>query len=236
MSMTQIEEEKFIKGAFQALIDRGVASEDMLTPSTVTDADIDRFEETFDVKLPSIFRTYLKAYCYDFTVICAPIPVDGMEYDELGSEKGLCWFELLSLPKENPLKNLYALMECFRSVVTHKDLVNMKLDKVRQFVPIGEWDGPFCLDVCRNEVHADRPDTWQLCQFDQTAFDWEAAGYIDDHGVVRGETIMPDFKTLLELYFYGKYDREYEQQLRERGEEMPDYGYYIHQQQQKRPA
>ena len=95
MSMTQIEEEKFIKGAFQALIDRGVASEDMLTPSTVTDADIDRFEETFDVKLPSIFRTYLKAYCYDFTVICAPIPVDGMEYDELGCEIGLCGFELL---------------------------------------------------------------------------------------------------------------------------------------------
>lgn len=235
MSMTKIEEEKFVKGAFEALIDRGVASKDMLVPSTVTDADIDRFEETFGVKLPSIFRTYLKAYCYDFTVICAPIPVDGMEHDELGSEKGLWWIELLSLPKEDPLKNLYALMECFRSVATHKDLVNMSPDKIKQFVPIGEWDGPFCLDVSQKELQNDRPDTWQLCQFDQTAFDWEAAGYIDDHGVVKGEKIMPDFKTLLELYFYGKYDREYEQQLRERGEEQPDYHYYIHQQ-QKRPA
>ena len=161
MSMTRAEEEQFVKGAFQALIDRGVASKSMLTPSTVTDADIDRFEQTFDVKLPSIFRSYLKAYCYDFTVICAPIPVDGMEYD--------------------------------------------------------------------------KPDSWQLCQFDQTAFDWEAAGYIDDQGVVKGEKIMPDFKTLLELYFYGKYDREYEQQLRERGDEMPDYDDYIPQQ-RKRPA
>lgn len=126
MMMTQIEEEKFVEGAFQALIDRGVASKDMFTPS-------------------------------------------------------------------------------------------------------------FCIDVSQNEVSVDRPDTWQLCQFDQTAFDWEAAGYIDDHGVVKGEKIMPDFKSLLELYFYGKYDREYEHQLRERGEEEPDYGYYIHQQ-QKRPA
>lgn len=233
--MTKIEEEKFVKGAFEALIDRGVASKDMLVPSTVTDTDINQFEETFGVKLPSIFRTYLKAYCYDFTVICAPIPVDGMEHDELGSEKGLWWIELLSLPKEDPLKNLYALMECFRSVATHKDLVNMSPDKIKQFVPIGEWDGPFCLDVSQKELQNDRPDTWQLCQFDQTAFDWEAAGYIDDHGVVKGEKIMPDFKTLLELYFYGKYDREYEQQLSERGEEQPDYHYYIHQQ-QKRPA
>ena len=69
MSMTRAEEEQFVKGAFQALIDRGVASKSMLTPSTVTDADIDRFEQTFGVKLPSIFRSYLKAYCYDFTVI-----------------------------------------------------------------------------------------------------------------------------------------------------------------------
>ena len=235
MSMTRAEEEQFVKGAFQALIDRGVASKSMLTPSTVTDADIDRFEQTFGVKLPSIFRSYLKAYCYDFTVICAPIPVDGMEYDELGSEKGLWWFELLSLPKEDPLKNLYGLMESFRSVTTHKDLVNMKLNQIKQFVPIGEWDGPFCIDISQSEIDADKPDTWQLCQFDQTAFDWETAGYIDDQGVVKGEKIMPDFKTLLELYFYGKYDREYEQQLRERGDEMPDYDYYIPQQ-QKRPA
>lgn len=235
MSTARAEEEQFVKGAFQALIDRGVASKSMLTPSTVTDADIDRFEQTFDVKLPSIFRSYLKAYCYDFTVICAPIPVDGMEYDELGSEKGLWWFDLLSLPKEDPLKNLYGLMESFRSVTTHKDLVNMKLDKVKQFVPIGEWDGPVCIDISQSDINADKPDSWQLCQFDQTAFDWEAAGYIDDQGVVKGEKIMPDFKTLLELYFYGKYDREYEQQLRERGDEMPDYDDYIPQQ-RKRPA
>ena len=107
--MAQMEEEKFIAGAFEALIDRGVAKKTMLSPSTVTDADINKFEKKFGIELPSIFRTYLKAYCYEFTVICAPVPVDGIENDRPGSEKGLWWIELLSLPKEEPLRNLYAL-------------------------------------------------------------------------------------------------------------------------------
>lgn len=43
--MAQMEEEKFIAGAFEALIDRGVAKKTMLSPSTVTDADINKFEK-----------------------------------------------------------------------------------------------------------------------------------------------------------------------------------------------
>lgn len=225
--MTCTEEEKFIKGAFRALIKRGVAAEEMLTPSTVTDTDIDKFEKTFDICLPSIFRAYLKAYCYDFSVICAPVPVDGMEYCKEGSEKGLWWMELVSLPKEEPLKNLYAFMESFRSICTDSDLVNLGLDKVRNFIPIGEWDGLLCIDISQTDVHPDKPETWQISRFEQTVFDWEKVGYINKKGVVTGERTVPDFKTLLEIYFYGKYDAEYERQLKERGEEMPDYSYYI---------
>lgn len=225
--MTRADEEIFVKGAFQALIERGVATESMLTQSTVTDADIEKFEKTFDISLPSIFKIYLKAYSFDFSVICAPVPVDGMEHSEPGSEKGLWWMELISLPKEEPLKNLYAAMESFRSICTDSDLVNLGLDKVRNFVPIGEWDGLLCLDVSQVDVRQDNPKTWQLSRFEQTVFDWEKAGYIDERGVVTGERKIPDFRTLLEIYFYGKYDKEYERQLRERGEEMPDYGYYI---------
>lgn len=225
--MTRADEEIFVKGAFQALIERGVATESMLTQSTVTDVDIEKFEKTFDISLPSIFKIYLKAYSFDFSVICAPVPVDGMEHSEPGSEKGLWWMELISLPKEEPLKNLYAAMESFRSICTDSDLVNLGLDKVRNFVPIGEWDGLLCLDVSQVDVRQDNPKTWQLSRFEQTVFDWEKAGYIDERGVVTGERKIPDFRTLLEIYFYGKYDKEYERQLRERGEEMPDYGYYI---------
>lgn len=225
--MTRAEEEKFVKGAFAALVERGVAAEGMFTPSTVTDADIDKFEKTFDIRLPSVFRTYLKTYCYDFSVMCAPVPVDGMQHCGPESEKGLWWIELVSFPKEDPLKNLYAFMESFRSICTDIDLVNLALDKVRNFVPIGEWDGLLCMDVRQTDVRGDCPETWQLSRFEQTVFDWKKAGYIDKKGVVTGERIIPDFETLLEIYFYGKYDGEYENQLAARGEEMPDYSFYI---------
>ena len=155
----------------------------MLFPSTVTDRDLNAFERQFDVRLPSLFRSYLKAYCYDFSVICAPMPLDDLAHEEPASEKGLCWIELVSLPVEEPLKNLY--------------------------------------------VQTDQQETWQICRFDETVFDWKEAGYIDRSGAVTGEKRFPDFKTLLEIYFYGKYDKAYEQQLRAYGEELPDYRYYI---------
>ncbi|MDE6621771.1 MAG: SMI1/KNR4 family protein [Lachnospiraceae bacterium] len=220
-------EERFVQKAFQALCERGAAQKSMLTASTVTDDDLNAFEKNFDIVLPSLFRTYLKAYCYDFSVICAPVPLDGMEHSEPESEKGLCWIELLSLPREDPLKNLYAGMESFRRVCTDKDLVNLNLDCVKNFVPIGEWGGPLCMNLNQMNVQTNCPATWQICRFDETVFDWKDAGYLDDKGMVIGDGKFPDFKTLLEVYFYGKYDKAYEQQLRDCGEEMPDYSFYI---------
>ncbi|MDE5696995.1 MAG: SMI1/KNR4 family protein, partial [Lachnospiraceae bacterium] len=73
--MVQTEEE-IVKKAFQKLVERGAARESMLTPSTVTDRDLDEFEKQFDIRLPALFRAYLKAYCYDFSVMCAPVPLD----------------------------------------------------------------------------------------------------------------------------------------------------------------
>lgn len=220
-------EEKIVEKAFQKLIQRGAASASMLAPSTVTDGDLDEFEKQFDIRLPALFRAYLKAYCYDFSVVCAPVPLDGVEHTEPESEKGLCWIELVSLPHKEPLKNLYAGMESFRRICTDKNLVNLKLDRVKNFVPIGGWDGPLCIDLSQTNIHEDDPTTWQICRFDETVFDWEDAGYIDGRGVVTGERKFPDFKTLLEIYFCGKYDKVYERQLKMSGEEMPDYSFYI---------
>ncbi len=53
------DEKAFVKGAYQALIDRGVITEDLLTPSTVTDEMLDAFEQEYDVKMPSLLRVYL---------------------------------------------------------------------------------------------------------------------------------------------------------------------------------
>ncbi len=220
-------EEQIVERAFQRLIRRGAASESMLMPSTVTDGDLDRFERRFGVRLPALFRAYLKAYCYDFTTVCAPVPLDGAEHSEPESEKGLCWIELVSLPQKDPLGNLYAGMESFRKICTDRNLVNLRLERVKNFVPIGEWDGPLCIDLNQTAVCADDPSTWQICRFDETVFDWKAAGYIDGRGVVTGERKFPDFRALLDIYFCGKYDKAYERQLRACGGEKPDYSFYV---------
>lgn len=216
--MTKKEEESFVKGAFEALVTRGVAERGMFTQSNVTQQELDAFEERFGVKLPSLFRIYLSTYCYDFSVICAPIPVDGLENAKENGEKWLWWIELLSLPKEEPLKNLYGLMESFREVCTNKELLGLTLENVRNLVPIGEWDGTLCIDLSDGG----------LCSFSQAEFDWKKAGYLDEKGIAHGIKRMVDFKMLLDLYFYGKYDREYEIQIAKNNEEKPDYTTYIH--------
>lgn len=215
--MTKEEEMRFVSGAFEALVRRGVAKRSMFTPSAVTDREIDAFEEQFDIRLPSLFRAYLLSYCYDFSVICTPIPVDGLENVQENCEKGLWWIELAALPKENPLKNLYGLMESFREVCMNQDLVGLDLESIRRLVPIGEWDGTLCIDLSDGT----------LCSFAQTEFDWKKAGYLDENGIAHGMKRMADFKELLELYFYGKYDAEYEKQIAENNEEKPDYASYI---------
>lgn len=215
--MTKEEELRFVREAFEALVNRGVADRSMFTPSTVTDRELDAFEKRFDVKLPSLFRTYLSAYCYDFSVICAPIPVDGLENVQENCEKGLWWIELLSLPREEPLRNLYGFMESFRAVCTNKDLVNLSLESIKNLIPIGEWNGMLCMDLSDGS----------LCSFEQVVFDWNGAGYLDEKGIAHGIKRLPDFKTLLELYFYGKYDKEYERQLEKNNEDKPDYTIYI---------
>lgn len=67
------DEKAFVKGAYQALIDRGVITEDMLSPSTVTDEMLDAFEREYEVKLPSlcayIYR-HIAIILTDFTHLC----------------------------------------------------------------------------------------------------------------------------------------------------------------------
>lgn len=216
--MTKEEEQCFVKEAFRALVERGVADSRMFTQSPVTERELDAFEVKFDVKLPSLFRTFLSTYCYDFSVICAPIPVDGLENGKENSEKWLWWIELLSLPKEEPLRNLYGLMESFREVCTNRELLGLTLENVKNLVPIGEWDGMLCIDLSDGG----------LCSFQEGEFDWKKAGYIDDSGTAHGVRRMVDFKMLLEVYFYGKYDQEYEKQIAKNSGERPDYTAYIH--------
>jgi len=225
--MTQKEEANFVKQAFQALIERKVAKPECFTPSPVTEEDLAAFERRFQITLPSLLKTFLKTYCYSLDNICAPVPEDidpeTIQSDEFSMH--LLWLDLLSVPKENPLKDLYCRMECFRSVAV--DELDMALESVAHLLPVGDWyagAGPLCIDltVPEDKVDLNDMDTWSLEFFDHEEFDWEKC-YMHEDGLVRGRIVAPDFKSLLEWYFYGKFDKAYEMQKNEK----PDYSKFL---------
>lgn len=209
--MTQQEEEAFVKQAFQALIDRGVAKPEYFTPSPVSDEELAAFEEKYQVVLPSLLKTFLKSYCYEFYMICAPVPWDP-DPDTIQSEEyemHLLWLELLSVPMENPLGELAARIECFREMATG-DFIEMEPETVAHLLPVGDYGGagPLCIDLTLTEetIDINNMDTWSIQFFDHEEFDWKNS-YLEDSGLARGSREAPDFKTLLEWYFYGKFDR-----------------------------
>ncbi len=245
--MTHVEEENFIKAAYQALIERGVITEDMLSPSTVTDEMLEEFEQEFDVKLPSILCTYLKTYCHNICSLRAPIPMDdlassynsvmhqiqSMSPQEIGEIEedeepylGAWWCGILPIPEKDPLSYYRDSMEGFREIVDYLEDNGVTLEDIKQFVPFADWEGAgaLCFDVNRKEESLDwkDSDTWQICWFDHEEFDWEEAAYIDKDGTVTGDKLLPDFESFLKLYFYGIYDNLYDKYLKRSGEEKPD--------------
>lgn len=245
--MTYLEEKDYIKAAYQALIERGVITEDMLSPSTVTDEMLDSFEQEFDVKLPSILRTYLKTYCHNIYSLRAPVPMDDIcgvsndvmrqiqsmsskEIKELDEEErpylGLWWCQMLPIPKKDPLKYFRDIMEGYREIIDYLEDSELTLEDIKQFVPFADWQGAgaLCFDMNRKEENIDleNPDTWQICWFDHEEFNWEEAAYIDDEGIVTGDKIFPNFESFFNVYFYGIYDKLYDACWEEDGEEQPD--------------
>ena len=219
----------FVRGAFQALIDRGVAKPEDFSPSMVSDVDIRAFEKKYDVILPSLMKAYLQAYCYNFSWIRSPVPCDIEPFTIQSNEyeMHLLWLELLSVPMENPLEDLAKRLEGFREIATDEYLSGMTQESIAHLLPIGDWyagAGALCIDLRVNEEDVDIRDrkTWSLHFFDHEEFDWQKC-YTDDKGMASGQKVVPDFRTLLEWYFYGKFDKAYE----EDEVEKPDYASYI---------
>ena len=243
------DEKAFVKEAYQALIDRGVITGDMLMPSMVTDEMLDAFEQEFDIKLPSLLRVYLQTYCHNIDGLTAPVPDDIYDLDEDTmrqirdmsiedvnelSQDELPYVEpylcvMFPIPPDNPLGAFREALKGFREVVYCLDKEDeLTEDDVKQFIPFADWmsAGPLCIDtsICEEDIRCEDDDTWQVCWFDHEEFHWKQKGveYINDEGVVVGDKMLADFKCFLRLYFYGIYDRNYEMQLEEDGEEMPD--------------
>ncbi len=243
------DEKAFVKGAYQALIDRGIITEDMLMPSTVTDEMIDAFEREYDVKLPPLLRAYLQTYCHNINGLKAPVPGDDLidrnedtmrqimhmdidEINELSQDElpyvELTWCDMFPIPEKDPLSVFRREIEGIREVADCMVEDDLSAADVKQFIPFADWmsAGPLCIDtsIDEDEVSSEDVQTWQVCWFDHEEFHWKQQGveYVDDDGNVVGDTRMADFRCFLRLYFYGIYDKNYEVQSEESGEDVPD--------------
>lgn len=237
-------EENYIKAAYNALIERGVITRDMLTPSTVTDEMLDSFEKELEVKLPSLLRTYFKTYCHNMEYLCAAVPDDLTDTDVLCQIKTMSsreikeldedeqpyleleWCGILPIPQENPLGAFRDMIEGFRVISDYVEGGKVTTKDLMHFIPFADWQtaGAMCIDTNKKEedIILEDTDTWQISWFDHEEFDWEEAEYISEDGEILGNKVLPDFESFIRLYFYGVYDDLYCIQAEEEGEEQPD--------------
>lgn len=184
----------FIEQAFQKLRERGWLEE--LVPSAITKADIAKFEQERQIKLPALFKAYLTAYKLPY-----PPGIVGLVYDDKGKEiriDTIDWHDLTG-----GISDLSEDLNCFREEFEDWD-IPLEEEKYKNLFPIGYMDGWYCLDLSRTNGDD--------CPVVFLEYGGEWNGYYDADGILHGECVAPSFRTLLEWYFCGSLEKEYEKQ------------------------
>lgn len=226
--MTNQEAKDYVEAAFRRLRERGWYADEELVPSTITEADIAAFEARHNIRLPALYRAYLRSWR-------RPIPqpdgselwqdehypdwvrsihgsfwLDGLFQEEGGF--GSLWLELHCPPET--MEDLEERIEILKEI---QDVLDEPLpeESFRYLVPIGDWGagwGPLCLDLSRPEEQTDPADedTWSLVWFDHEEFDW-AEEYLGEDGLLHGRAAVPDFRALLEWYFFCPAEAAFEE-------------------------
>lgn len=205
--MSSHEEKEFIKQAFQKLKERGWFPGQEFEPSTITEQEIAVFEQEHQVVLPSLYKAFLTSFRLpqnDFNSICSIIE----EYED--EEVSPLW---LMLHSPATMSEVSKQMENLQII---RDFCELPKDCFRNLIPIGDWGagwGSLCIDLSRleNEVDEDNEDTWSLVWFDHEDFDWDEQ-YLGEDGLLHGRGAAPSLKILLEWYFYGALEDEFEQE------------------------
>lgn len=214
--MTPQEEREFVKGAFQKLKERGWFPGQEFEPSTITEEEITTFEWKHQVKLPSMYKTFLTSLWlpdHDCNEVCA-IRDDDRFFCPL--------WQMIDSPR-----TMDEVSKSMESLQIIREFCQLPEDCFRNLIPIGDWGagwGPLCIDLSRPEekIDPDDPLTWSLVWFDHEEFDWDKT-YLCDDGLLHGSEAAPDLKAYLEVYFYGSLEAEYE---RETGVK-PTYQWYL---------
>ncbi|MBO4580032.1 MAG: hypothetical protein J5715_07770 [Clostridiales bacterium] len=244
---------KFMKGAFDALVARGVIDSSVLTEVRISDDEFEALEKECDIQIPDEVRAYLRAYGHSFNMLATPVPEDlyahsdyvvdiskqiNMTPDEIAEldeddkfDLSVTWSDFIKVDKDNPLKGIKDAIEGFRGYASCVENPEIDEEKINRFLPVGEWmsAGSLCIDTSKKkeDVDIDDPDTWQIRWFDHEELDWESEGYIGEDGDIVGSVMFPDLETIIKLYFYGAFDQAYLAQCEDWGEEPEDRNTWV---------
>lgn len=215
--MIRQEETEFVEQAFQKLRERGWLADQALERSAVTEKEIAAFEARHQVTLPSLYKAYLMSYRIpdgEYIMSITGDPAPNWTY-----RGGPLWLDLRGAVTMEELENWMELLQVIR------EFCGLPEESFRYLIPIGDWGagwGPLCLDLSR-EGNADpkNTDTWSVVWFDHEDFAWDKT-YLRKDGLLHGQPAAPDFKTLLEWYFYGSLEAEFEAATGVK----PTYGWY----------
>ena len=194
--MTKQQETEFVEQAFQKLKERR---------SAVTEEDIAAFEARHQVTLPSLYKVYLMSYRIpDRKYIMSIMEDPNRDWEYSG---GSLWLDLRGAVTMEELENWMEILQEIR------DFCDLPEESFHYLIPIGDWGagwGPLCLDLSREgSVDPKNADTWSVVWFDHEDFEWEQS-YLGEDGLLHGQPAAPDFKTLLEWYFCGSLEAEFE--------------------------
>ena len=133
--------------------------------------------------------------------------ITGAPAPDWGYGGGPLWLDLRGAVT---MEELEKWMEILQEI---RDYCDLPEESFRYLIPIGDWGagwGPLCLDLSREgKVDYQNADTWSVVWFDHEDFEWEQ-NYLGEDGLLHGQSAAPDFKTLLEWYFCGSLEAEFE--------------------------
>lgn len=203
--MNEQQEKAFVEQAFQKLKARGWFAEQELERSTVTEEEIAAFEAKHQVTLTSLYKAYLMSFRIpEGEYIMSIIKDPNIDWGYAG---GPLWLDLRGAVT---MEELEEWMDILQEIRGYCDVPE---ESFHYLIPIGDWGagwGPLCLDLSReNRVDPKNADTWSVVWFEHEDFEWEKS-YLGEDGLLHGQPAAPDFKTLLEWYFYGSLEAEFE--------------------------
>ena len=195
--MSEQLEKEFIEQAFRKLKERGWFADQELERSTVTEEEIAAFEAKHKAYLTS-YRIPDREYI---------MSIAGATDQDLEFDGGPLWLDLRGAVTMEELEKWMEILQQIR------DYCDLSEESFRYLIPIGDWGagwGPLCLDLSREgKVDYQNADTWSVVWFDHEDFEWEQ-NYLGEDGLLHGQSAAPDFKTLLEWYFCGSLEAEFE--------------------------